>query len=122
MNLQMKRVRELFGYAATLTRGTGGRGDAGAGGGFFGRRLFGKRARYWPAKSALAAQRETDCGNFPVISILTPLYNTPEPYLKAFLDSVAAQTRPALAACAGRCLGRSAFLCRQDRICPRGGR
>ena len=25
--------------------------------GFFGRRLFGKRARYWPAKSALAAQR-----------------------------------------------------------------
>lgn len=94
MNLQMKRVRELFGYAATLTREQGAGAMLGRAAGFFGRRLFGKRARYWPGKPALAAQRETDCGDFPVISILTPLYNTPEPYLKAFLDSVAAQTSP----------------------------
>ena len=57
MNLQMKRVRELFGYAATLTREQGAGAMLGRAAGFFGRRLFGKRARYWPAKSALAAQR-----------------------------------------------------------------
>ena len=55
MNLQMKRVRELFGYAATLTREQGAGAMLGRAAGFFGRRLFGKRARYWPGKPALAA-------------------------------------------------------------------
>ena len=74
--------------------------------GFFRRRLLGKRARYWPSKRALAAQRAADTSAFPLISILTPLYNTPEPFLNAFLDSVQAPDQPALAACACRRLRR----------------
>ena len=41
----------------------------------------------WPGKTA------DDCG-LPTISILTPLYNTPEQYLREFLDSFVDQTAP----------------------------
>ena len=94
MNLQTKRIKELFGYARTLTREQGLAPMLGRAAGFFRRRLLGKRARYWPSKRALAAQRAADTSAFPLISILTPLYNTPEPFLNAFLDSVQAQTSP----------------------------
>ena len=94
MNLQAKRLRELAGYARTLTREQGPGVMAVRALGFFKRRFFGKRARYWPGKQALAAQRAADCSALPLISILVPLYNTPEPYLKALLDSVQAQTSP----------------------------
>ena len=70
------------------------------GAGFVKRRCFGKRARYLPAKKVLEAQRAemagktaADCG-LPTISVLTPLYNTPEKYLREFLDSFAGQTAP----------------------------
>ena len=40
--------------------------------GFFKRRFFGKRARYWPSNMALEAQRSDPRGgkSFPIISIL----------------------------------------------------
>ena len=97
MNLQAKRIRELFGYARTLTQ------DQGAGvmlkraAGFFRRRLFGKRGRYLPGKAALQRQREEAAqaaAQWPTISFLVPLYNTPEPFLRAMIESVLAQTAP----------------------------
>ena len=94
MNLQAKRLKELFGYAKTLTRENGVGPMLARAAGFFKRRFLGKRARYLPCKQALAAQRAADVSSFPTISILTPLYNTPQNFLAAFLDSVAAQTSP----------------------------
>ena len=54
MNLQAKRLRELAGYARTLTREQGPGVMAVRALGFFKRRFFGKRARYWPGKQVLA--------------------------------------------------------------------
>lgn len=98
MNLKLKRIRELFGYAAALTREQGPAVMLRRAAGFFRRRFFGKKARYLPAKAELEAQRAAcaglPAGTVPVISVLTPLYNTPEPFLRAFLDSFAGQTSP----------------------------
>ena len=44
-------------------------------------------------RAELAGQTADSCG-LPTISILTPLYNTPEPYLREFLDSFVDQTAP----------------------------
>ena len=80
MSLETKRIKELFGYARTLTKEQGVGVMAGRAVGFFKRRFFGKKARYLPAKQTLDTQR-ADAGqnakNCPAISILTPLYNTP---------------------------------------------
>ena len=55
--------------------------------------FFDKRARYWPSNMALEAQRSDPAAEtFPIISILTPLYNTPQNFLTEFLDSVENQT------------------------------
>ena len=97
MSLETKRIRELFGYARTLTREQGVGVMAARAAGFFKRRFFGKRARYLPAAKTLEAQRADaaqNAANWPVISILTPLYNTPPRFLQQFLDSVQAQTAP----------------------------
>lgn len=100
MNLQAKRIKELFGYAKTLTKEQGASAMLGRAAGFFKRRFLGKKARYLPTKQALAAQRDAvadgsaGAENWPIISILTPLYNTPPAFLAAFLDSVQAQTAP----------------------------
>ncbi len=97
MNQKLKRIRELFGYAASLTQEEGPAAMLKRAAGFFKRRFFGKRARYLPAKKALAAQRAEYAGTpceLPRISVLTPLYNTPEGYLRAFLDSFVHQTAP----------------------------
>ena len=74
--------------------------DGKRGAGFVRRRFFGKRARYLPGKKVLEAQAAEmvgktaeNCG-LPTISILTPLYNTPENYLREFLDSFVNQTAP----------------------------
>ena len=78
MNQQAKRIKELFGYARTLTKEQGIGTMCVRAAGFFKRRFFGKRARYWPSNMALEAQRSDPAAeNFPIISILTPLYNTP---------------------------------------------
>ena len=100
MNVRLKRARELAGYAVQLTKDEGLPTMLKRGAGFVRRRCFGKRARYLPAKKVLEAQRAemagktaADCG-LPTISILTPLYNTPEKYLREFLDSFVNQTAP----------------------------
>lgn len=84
MNVRLKRARELAGYAVQLTKDEGLPTMLKRGAGFVKRRCFGKRARYLPAKKVLEAQKAemagktaADCG-LPTISILTPLYNTPE--------------------------------------------
>lgn len=92
MNLKLKRMRELMCYARTLTREQGAGAMLQRAAGFAARRLLPHRGRYLPFKKALAAQREEDTSAFPVICILTPLYNTPPKYLERFLDSVQGQT------------------------------
>ena len=100
MNQQLKRARELGRYAVQLAREEGFSTMARRGAGFFKRRFLGKKARYLPAKNYLAAQRAEYAGKtadscgLPKISILTPLYNTPPAYLRAFLDSFLNQTAP----------------------------
>ncbi len=97
MSQETKRIKELFGYARTLTKEQGPGVMAARAAGFFKRRFFGKRARYLPAKKTLEAQRAEaaqSAANWPTISILTPLYNTPPRFLQQFLDSVQAQTAP----------------------------
>ena len=97
---QAKRIRELGRYALAVAREDGLPAMARRTAGFVRRRFFGKKARYLPEKKVLEAQRAryagsgwADCG-LPTISILTPLYNTPPAYLRAFLDSFAGQTAP----------------------------
>ena len=91
MDLRLKRAKELAGYAVQLTKDEGLPTMLKRGAGFVKRRCFGKRARYLPAKKVLEAQREEMTGKtaetcgLPTISILTPLYNTPEKYLREFL-------------------------------------
>ena len=100
MNLRLKRARELAGYAVQLTKDEGLPTMLKRGAGFVKRRCFGKKARYLPAKKVLEAQRAelagktADTCGLPTISILTPLYNTPERYLREFLDSFLGQTAP----------------------------
>ena len=100
MNLRLKRMKELMGYAVQLTKDEGLGTMLVRGAGFFKRRFFGKKARYLPAKKVLEAQRAEMAGKMaetcglPSISILTPLYNTPEKYLREFLDSFVNQTAP----------------------------
>ena len=100
MNLRLKRSKELAGYAVQLTKDEGLPTMLKRGAGFVKRRCFGKRARYLPAKKVLEAQREEMTGKtaetcgLPTISILTPLYNTPEKYLREFLESFVNQTAP----------------------------
>ena len=97
MNVRLKRARELAGYAVQLTKDEGLGTMLARGAGFVRRRCFGKKARYLPAKQTLDTQR-ADAGqnakNWPAISILTPLYNTPPQFLQQFLDSVQGQTSP----------------------------
>ena len=84
MSLETKRIKELFGYARTLTKEQGVGVMAGRAVGFFKRRFFGKKARYLPSKQTLDAQRADAAANaagWPIISILTPLYNTPPQFL-----------------------------------------
>ena len=89
-----------MGYAVRLTKDEGLPTMVKRGAGFVRRRFFGRRARYLPGKKVLKAQAAEmvgktaeNCG-LPTISILTPLYNTPENYLREFLDSFVNQTAP----------------------------
>ena len=97
---QRKRMAQLGQYAVQVARQEGLPAMLRRGAGFVRRRFFGRKARYLPAKKVLEAQRaeyegktRENCG-LPTISILTPLYNTPPAYLRAFLDSFVGQTAP----------------------------
>ena len=100
MNQRIRRIKELFGYAFTLARENGIGTMLRRGAGFFKRRFFGKRARYLPDKRALAAQRAEDTRKFPVISVCVPFYNTPEKFLRDFMQSLLNQTCPRWELCA----------------------
>ncbi len=100
MHLKIKRIRELFRYAITLTKEQGIGGMLRRGAGFFRRRFFAKKARHLPHKSILAAQRAETAApdslskTWATISVLTPLYNTDRAMLRAFFDSLCTQTAP----------------------------
>lgn len=100
MKLKLKRMRELLGYAFELLKSEGFFAMARRALGFFRRRLFGKRARYLPKKKVLQAQRADLAARWengaalPLVSICVPLYNTPEPFLRAPFWP-ACSTRPA---------------------------
>lgn len=98
MKLRLKRIRELFGYAARLVREEGPGRMLRRAAGFFRRRLFARRARYLPAQKALAAQRAAARAAGPdarpLISVCVPLYNTPPRFLADLLDGMIAQTSP----------------------------
>ena len=96
MNLKVKRLRELARYTVTVTKEEGIGPMLNRAKGFIKRRFFNKKARYLPEKAVLEKQREeTQNGwDYDTISILTPLYNTPEGFLREFLDSFANQTAP----------------------------
>lgn len=98
MNQKLKRIRELFGYAAQILKEEGFLPVLCRAVGFAKRRLFGKRSRYLPKPAVLKAQREQAARQLqqgqalPLISICVPLYNTPEKFLRQLLDSVMDQT------------------------------
>ena len=94
MNVKLKRMKELAGYAVALTRDEGLGVMLQRGTGFVKRRFFGKKARYLPKKQVLEAQRAEDTVDFPIISILVPVYNTPMNFLRELVESVQAQTCP----------------------------
>ncbi len=114
MKLRLKRVKELFGYAAKLLQEQGPAAMLRRAAGFFARRFFLRRARYLPAKKVLAAQSAEaraavpaapdptsapaasgQTGRpWPLISVCVPLYNTPPRFLAALLDGMIAQTSP----------------------------
>lgn len=98
MKLRLKRLKELFGYGISILKEEGLAAVAKRAAGFFKRRLFGKKARYLPKKEVLRRQRE-ECRQklkagekLPLISICVPLYNTPEKFLRQFLDAMLSQT------------------------------
>lgn len=96
MNQNVKRLKELARYTVTVTKEEGVGPMLHRATGFVKRRFFGKKARYLPTKAVLEQQRaETQNDwDYDTISILTPLYNTPENFLREFLDSFAGQTAP----------------------------
>ncbi len=100
MNQRIRRIKELFGYAATLAKENGIGTMLRRGAGFFKRRFFGRRARYLPDRQTLAAQRAEDTQALPVISICVPFYNTPEKFLKDLVQSILNQTCPRWELCA----------------------
>ena len=100
MDLRLKRAKELAGYAVQLTKEEGLPAMLRRGAGFVKRRCLGKKARYLPDPKVLEAQKAEMAGKMadtcglPAVSILTPLYNTPEKFLREFLDSFVNQTAP----------------------------
>ncbi len=100
MNVRLKRAKELAGYAVQLTRTracppwwSAARALSSAAASASVRatcppkRCWKPSAQRWPEK-----RRQT--AGLPTISVLTPLYNTPEKYLREFLDSFVDQTAP----------------------------
>lgn len=92
LKLQCKRIKELMQYGCSALRDDGIMPTCKRALGFFKRRFGGKKGRFLPPNAVLDAQRMKDTTAWPIISICVPLYNTPQPYLCALLDSVKGQT------------------------------
>ena len=103
MAQRIKRLRELFAYGWGYLRQEGFARTWKRGVGFLRRRMKSKRGRYLPTKQVLAAQRAfcaTDAvKDWPKISVLVPLFNTPDNYLKELVESplISSATLTALA-------------------------
>ncbi|MDO5602489.1 MAG: glycosyltransferase family 2 protein, partial [Oscillospiraceae bacterium] len=95
LKLKIKRVRELFVLGAGYIKSEGLADTMKKTARFFRRRFGGKKGRFLPAEKALDARRQRIAAgegkNWPIISILTPVYNTPPQFLKELLDSVMGQ-------------------------------
>ena len=98
MAQRIKRLRELFAYGWGYLRQEGFARTWKRGVGFLRRRMKSKRGRYLPTKQVLAAQRAfcatDEVKNWPKISVLVPLFNTPDDYLTQLVESLLAQTYP----------------------------
>ena len=94
MAQRIKRLRELFAYGWGYLRQEGFARTWKRGVGFLRRRMKSKRGRYLPTKQVLAAQRAfcaTDAvKGWPKISVLVPLFNTPDDYLTQLVESLLA--------------------------------
>ncbi len=100
MNVRLKRARELAGYAVQLTKEEGLPTMLKRGAGFVKRRCFRQKCALPARQKGAGSPARRDgrengdtCG-LPTISVLTPLYNTPEKYLREFLDSFVGRPRP----------------------------
>ena len=98
MAQKLKRLRELLAYGFTYLRQEGLARTWKRGVGFVRRRLKSKRGRYLPTRQVLAAQRQF-CADgraegWPKISVLVPLFNTPDRFLDELIQSLLGQTYP----------------------------
>ncbi len=98
MAQKIKRLRELLAYGWGYLRQEGFARTWKRGVGFLRRRMKSKRGRYLPTRQVLAAQR-TFCAtdavkDWPKISVLVPLFNTPDKYLTELVESLLGQTYP----------------------------
>ncbi len=98
MKLKLKRLRELIAYGFGYLQQEGFARTWKRGVGFLRRRLKSKRGRYLPTKKVLAAQRafctDENIADWPTISVLVPLFNTPDKLLDELIGSMLAQTYP----------------------------
>ena len=99
MGLKWKRVRELaaFFFAEVKKEGLGATLRRVAG--FLRRRFASKKGRFLPPGRVLDLQRAQDFSGWPTLSLLVPLFNTPQPVLSALLESVMGQTCPCWQLC-----------------------
>lgn len=81
------------------------------------RRIRTAKIAAWPTEEERAAQRETRFGRDITFSVLAPLYNTPENYLRDMLDSVLNQTYGGFELCladgSDAAHGRVGDICRE---------
>lgn len=92
MKLKLKRIKELFAMFFATVKQDGLLPTLKRAAAFFKRRFGSKKGRFLPSKELLNAQKAIDTKAFPTISICVPLYNTPEKFLRAFLNSVVHQS------------------------------
>lgn len=98
LKLKLKRIKELFALGKSYIKSEGLGSTCKKTWRFFRRRFGGKRGRFLPTAKALQKRKESiaagEGSQWPVISILVPLYNTPHRFLKEMLSSVTGQIAP----------------------------
>ena len=85
MNLRLKRLRELAAFFFQSVRQEGLSSTLHRAAGFFKRRMKSKKGRFLPPPEVLEAQRAAETSDWPVISILVPVYNTNPRMLRELL-------------------------------------
>lgn len=91
MALKCKRLKELFAYFLDSVKKDGFFKTLSKVRGFFKARRKKKKGRFLPPPETLRLQREENLQG-PLLSVVTPLYNTPPAFLQAFIRSVLGQT------------------------------